>query len=475
MFTLRLTYLTGRVFSSEFDDGDYKSKPEWPPHPTRLFSAMVSAWAERGRDEEEQTFLEWLERQEAPELHIDEEPTAWTMPNTYVPVNDPSTPEARSRKPRVFPSMRFSEATGSGGNDHHVSFVWPNTVLPPELDAPMRRVLRSVTYLGHSTSLVWLRPGSAPGPEKKAKYAPLEEGDLLLRTPTEGRLRELVELHALWQKRPEMKVFRPSRGAVQAYGEPGVPKTMPVESLFKHWVVFAFGPRVRFPATAARVLAAALRSAAMKESDLWAISGHSRESSKENPAPATDTHIAYVSLPMVGHPYASGGVAGIAALLPALPEAEHLEAIAALHRVRSLDVRGSECQVQAITGRASLESLQPYTWKRRSKVWTTVTPMVFDRYPSHPDSDEAREIVRLACERIGLPAPACVELSHQSWVRGALPAGAFLADKPREGKPRRWHTHVRLEFSQDIVGPVVIGAGRYHGYGLCLPVWETRQ
>ena len=138
-------------------------------------------------------------------------------------------------------------------------------------------------------------------------------------------------------------------------------------------------------------------------------------------------------------------------------------------------MRGSECRVHAITGRATGESLHPFTWKRRAKVWASVTPMVFDRYPTRQDSDEAREIVAMACSRIGLPQPTAVDVGPQSWVRGALPASAYLPDKPKEGKPRRWHSHVRLEFSQDILGPVVIGAGRYHGYGLCLPMVERSE
>jgi hypothetical protein len=36
MFALRVTYLTGRVYCSRFEDGDEKLAPEWPPHPGRL-------------------------------------------------------------------------------------------------------------------------------------------------------------------------------------------------------------------------------------------------------------------------------------------------------------------------------------------------------------------------------------------------------------------------------------------------------
>src|SRR5690606_13655907 len=35
--------LTGRYVATRFNDRD---RPEWPPHPGRLFSAAVAAWAE---------------------------------------------------------------------------------------------------------------------------------------------------------------------------------------------------------------------------------------------------------------------------------------------------------------------------------------------------------------------------------------------------------------------------------------------
>ena len=63
MLTLRVTYLMGRVYSAAFDDGDAKAVPEWPPHPSRLFSALTGAWGEGGAEVELRGALEWLEQQ----------------------------------------------------------------------------------------------------------------------------------------------------------------------------------------------------------------------------------------------------------------------------------------------------------------------------------------------------------------------------------------------------------------------------
>ena len=68
MFILHVNYLMGRVYSSAFEDGDDKTEPEWPPHPSRLYSALVAAWGEGGAEEELRPALEWLEERGAPTI-----------------------------------------------------------------------------------------------------------------------------------------------------------------------------------------------------------------------------------------------------------------------------------------------------------------------------------------------------------------------------------------------------------------------
>lgn len=92
MLALRLEYLTGRAIATAYND---RGGTEWPPHPARVFSALVATWAEQDpRDghpeaDDERAALEWLERQEAPALAF-EEGRARTVMTHYVPVNDVS-------------------------------------------------------------------------------------------------------------------------------------------------------------------------------------------------------------------------------------------------------------------------------------------------------------------------------------------------------------------------------------------------
>ena len=52
---------------------------------------------------------------------------------------------------------------------------------------------------------------------------------------------------------------------------------------------------------------------------------------------------------------------------------------------------------------------------------------------------------------------------------------AFKGDKVIEAKnTKTGATHTPAEFDQDVRGPVLLGAGRYFGLGLCLPVPHDR-
>jgi CRISPR-associated protein Csb2 len=52
---------------------------------------------------------------------------------------------------------------------------------------------------------------------------------------------------------------------------------------------------------------------------------------------------------------------------------------------------------------------------------------------------------------------------------GAPAAHEFPRLQRKDGSECR-HTHAILIFSQPVIGPVLLGAGRYRGYGLCRPL-----
>ena len=58
MFALGIEFLMRRAIITRIDN---REEPEWPPHPDRVFMALVAAWGESGEDPDHRTALEWLE------------------------------------------------------------------------------------------------------------------------------------------------------------------------------------------------------------------------------------------------------------------------------------------------------------------------------------------------------------------------------------------------------------------------------
>ncbi len=197
-----IEFVTG-VCRAAREPGD--TSPDWPPQPDRVFSALVSAWAARGERTDERAALEWLEEQSPPAIHASAY-TARTVPDVFVPPNDPRTskaaskyievmPDHRRRQPRRFPIAR--------PDDPVAVLAWakePESVIFEALDA----MARDVGYIGHSASLT------------RCRF--LTGGDLTFGHPMRrarrniysGRLRELERLHHANPFRPAIRPGNPS-------------------------------------------------------------------------------------------------------------------------------------------------------------------------------------------------------------------------------------------------------------------------
>jgi CRISPR-associated protein Csb2 len=123
-------------------------------------------------------------------------------------------------------------------------------------------------------------------------------------------------------------------------------------------------------------------------------------------------------------------------------------------------------------------SLKPSRWCSAGQSWASVTPVLLDRFPSHDAPAEEARLISAACRNIGLPEPAKVEIHKHSAIKGAPSAYPARGDRRRPdwsfpkgakfaSRPRR---HVVLHFAEAVRGPILLGAGRFHGLGLCLPL-----
>jgi CRISPR-associated protein Csb2 len=269
------------------------------------------------------------------------------------------------------------------------------------------------------------------------------------------------------------------------------------------------GPRLPLVSTLA--VTQALRGAILSHlgSDIpkW-VSGH-----KPNGEPLRNGNqqLAIIPLPFVGHQHADGHLLGVALVFPgAIPRSERGRVLGRFLVNANREPREISLQLGRI-GTITLRkadwaeprhALRPETWTAHpggAKLWASVTPVVLDRFPKSDPyqereawEEEVKAIVTTACERIGLPAPVEVAVGTTSWHRGSpravqkrrrllghddlkgrdAPLGdGFLNFPPKGENGARPQVHACLQFQQAVVGPILLGAGRFLGYGLCKPLW----
>lgn len=524
-FGLGIRYLNGWAMAAV--DGAKKEIPEWPPHPDRVFMALAAAWFETGQDRAEGDALRWLETLPPPMIVASDAEVRHGMGGdrpvtSYVPVNDsvrgrkvPKTqdlsklkeaglallPEHRPRQARSFPvALPFEDCA---------YLLWENTI--PEMHAKaLSSLAGKVTHVGHSASFtqMWFEENPPPptwiptegvakhrlrifGPgrlaelEARANYAAvLAYAELNQRiSDTKGKEKKALQKE-LDVRFPEGAPVsrRPDAGLWAGYGHPTPePIKQAPQSVFDPaFVVLTLsGHRLSLPATLK--LTEALRGAILKHCPEpipeW-VSGHAANGS------ASDSpHLVLVPLPYAGAEHADGRILGIAIILP--------RGLDPLEAARCLDplVRESAGELRAIKlydgqwleSRAVLEqrespplNLRPETWTRTSMTWASVTPVALDRHYKGPDKwGKAAESVKGACERIGLPRPREVLLHPVSLIEGVPHAREFPYLHRKSDNGRIHHTHAVLIFDEPVSGPILLGAGRFRGYGFFRPLRES--
>jgi CRISPR-associated protein Csb2 len=524
MFSLGIRYLNGWAMAAA--DGAKKETAEWPPHPDRLFMALAAAWFETGKEEFEGSALHWLENQSPPSLYASDAFIRQMFKNrypipvmSYVPVNDskvgikiPNTnsleklkdagltvlPEYRSRQPRRFPVViPFEE---------NLYFIWTE-LDPSSHEAAFSNLCNKVVRIGHSASFVqmWVEknpplpnfipvdgvarhrlrvfgPGRLEYLEKRCNLdAVITFADLTEKVKSlKGKDKKTLKMLLAEQFNGEEPVtLRPESGLWHGYDSPP-----PLE--FHETIGSVFDPRFivlkmndsRLSLIGTLKLSETLRGAIMAKCPMqpppeW-VSGHTNEGK-----PSEMPHLAFVPMAFVGAKHADGRIMGASLVLPRDIPPE--EAGACLNvvlgdehglpkKIRLFDGQWFECNVEVDLRESPPFNMRAFTWTQPSRVWASITPVVLDRHYDGPDKwDKAAIVVKDACERIGLPRPSEVILQPTSLVEGTPHAREFPYLKRKRDGGRMHHTHAVLIFDQKVCGPILIGAGRYRGYGFFRP------
>jgi CRISPR-associated protein Csb2 len=475
MFAITVELLLGRFYARDTSD---EKLPEWPPHPARMFAALVSAAAETRALDRFRPILKLIEELDPPDVAATTAPwprVAWNSrnrlsldtraPEVFVRINDPEhksgskahpIPALRTLQKRYLPSVRLP----SGPGEASVHYIWPSGHLA-EMRAEMEELCGRVGYLGSSRSKVRVFLTNIP-PTPTWKYAP--DGKIFLRVARRGTLDELeANFQVAWGIESEGNRSYPPAGSDAGYervAAAGERVVEPRTSNFKSVFLFQLrGPRLHLESTL--FLTQKFRGALLQAGDgqpLAAIHGHHR-----------DDHLAVVPLAFVGAPYADGEIKGIGALIPdSLDLAERDQLLYRLAGVAKFadSFLGEWALNEVDTRRRPIDALRKERWVSGSHYWATVTPYFFDRYPksnAHP-----ADIIAASCERIGIGRPTRITISQHSVFAGVPRSREFTARRPGKPAPKP-SAHLTLTFSHEVLGPVVIGEKRYFGLGLCAP------
>lgn len=456
--------------------------------------------------------------------------------DTSSPINkkgEPLTPLqsasiGRDRRPRTLPKVR--------PNEDVLFLVWPDSNPSDKQRQDLKSICDKVTRIGHSSSLVQMWVEETPPvcnlipsdygdvrlrvassgtleylesmanvkaiqkeEELKTKIAELDAEVKAIKGKGSKEKKEVIQQKsdALQQELVALNPHPPLRPTISQWqGYAWIQETSDEEGcasgVFESNILVLTlleGPVIGLETTWRMMTA--LHKTILSQCDPapeW-LSGHT-----DDCKPSEMPHLALFPLAYVGSEHADGHLMGIGLALP--------KGISARERGRALqgllyDEKGDSKEIRLKCG--SLGdwtlaretrpmpplTLQERTWVERSTIWATVTPIVLDRHPKTERSKdragwtaEVAAIIAESCTRQGLPEPVAIDVDKTSWHRGVPRAVAgksagYPLMPVKSGQNARQQVHVWIQFSKPVEGPLLLGAGRYRGYGLCRP-WRER-
>lgn len=440
-----------------------------------------------------------------------------------------------NKQPRTFPRVHIGSEPirftwSHGTDDEGVCHELGDAELSRHLE-PLESICRNVTRIGHSSSLVWARLERDTGTSlAKPTHVPHEDtldgGMRIVQAGAMRRLEEafnksaideftvlkeqidvakgkakkklestLAERFPRGQPTSQRPVFSISHGYRRV--EPpqaGVPHTLFDPRFIVLREADDAGQTFGLESTAA--ITHALRGLLMSGSRVqpppsW-LSGHEPDGSRL----VSGDHLAVIPLAYVGRPWieaeahADGHLMGVGIVPPRSISLRKRAAVLApilfderTNEPRPLELRMGRAGVWKVareTGMSPRRTLREETYTDPSLFWASVTPVLLDRMPKadrvkDPSGwrEEVALIVSQSCKAIGLPEPIAVHTEKTPFFLGSLRAMPGQGGFPQLRKDKH-QVHVVVEFDRPVQGPVLIGAGRFRGYGLMRP-WASKE
>ena len=441
-FGIEVNFLTGRFVATFHND---RRNFEWPPHPARLYSALVAARSDADEpDQTERDALEWLEAQSPPAIAASEAVPRRVVAY-FVPVNDAFvvgrswherkativydlmdryhaertspgdelTSKATRIERRLWKARGVDEQVSRAGNTNpsaalamlpeqrskqeryfpsvtpyepRATYLWHHPA-PGEVSKVLDQLLSRVSRIGHASSLVSCRVVTV------FPTAALEvgEGSINMRTVRRGQLSELERRFSHHRgQRPRALPFVDTRYRAAPSEERPPEEAAERANTHGEWMVIEFAHDSRaMPSTRAVELATAVRAAVFHyaaDPIPEELSGHHQDG-----RPMAAPHVAFLPLPYVGFEHADGRLLGVAI---SVPDVVSDAGRRALYRAvgkweqsveeESLRVTlgvGGVVRMRRLRSLATLVSLRPSGWCRASCRWVSATPIALPRHP----------------------------------------------------------------------------------------------
>jgi len=499
-----------------------KEELDWPPAPGRLHQALMAAALKGVPQGRESEFakdalgaLRWLEEQPPPEIvasticEEDVRKPAATRFRLAIPQNNPAKSDFTRTSMLLAPTL-MRRAVGRSYPQLVVDYIWKlQSAADEEVCAQHCVVLddlaAQIRYFGRGEDQIEAHIGlqeSVGRREGCHVWHPTDAAadvDLLVARP--HTTCELIRHHG--QPVPARTRKSPASRFLRSQGyECDVAEGMrPIHvAIFQLMVETGDPDEPPFSCNAERVgvwrsrirqlaVDLSLDSARWDHPDLAQelISGHPPGQSSRTEQP----HLAFVPLPSINaQGKADGRVRRVALVGYARPDVQ-TEA-AEVYRVLAASLDAEEIEFDGFRGRLRLFDRRPEgdaVWSqfiRHGRRWYSITPVALaggfkvPRYSSDGSRELKRDerhvrrlaelsaLLRLNLRHVGLPR-TLVDGCAITLTASPLVPNTERAERYRPPGESAVFTHARLEFSEDVRGPLIVGDRRYQGYGLLFP------
>ncbi|MGP8000175.1 MAG: type I-U CRISPR-associated protein Csb2 [Streptosporangiaceae bacterium] len=495
--TLTVRFPLGQYHANPWDRSVNEGATEWPPSPWRLLRALVATWHTRWPDLPAPIFDGLLDA-------LSDPPSYWTPSSLpahtrhYLPNLDHKSglPDARKQRPKSQendPSGKdlaldpFIRLSGAGGPDAELLIQWP-TDLGSEHREVLAKLAELLPYLGRADSVCearlldtnrvpdesWWRP-EAPGQHRIRLLAPSPP---VRRTTLETSTAEVHRQHRTLPPGTAWIRYSAGKNAPARSRSPKV-TTVAIEA-----VRFAVTGRAPLKATHGVLLADAVHRVAGNRLAAIGVNDTRRGAILGTGGAATNHgHAHWVPIPEGTHRGAA-----IAALVLWIPDglaSEEVAGIITLPQVsgrlggrgadEGYEVRGFPPVRLLFQGAGTIAQMAPELC-RQARHWQSLTPYLPVR---HRKREKLIDF---------LTADINTELGYRAGLRRRARSEAVVSQTdPDGGLPDRWardfrryrlteRMHrsrpglsLRLQFPEEVPGPLLLGQLSHFGYGVFIP------